>query len=105
MNTLKRPLPLAEELIKSTGLEMTHAYDDLIFAEHNPFLLRFNDKYPDQIFIHFNSECNKSDKIKLLKTMEIKASKIGLKICLSQNFSIKQKVNSEEIEITFEAIL
>lgn len=101
MKTELRSLPIAEQIIKSTGLNMTYPYDDLVFVEHNPFLLRFNDEKPEQIFIHFNKDCYAEDKQKMLNSMERKAFKLGVSLLEKSHYTMKQEDGSEEITLEF----
>ena len=36
-----RPLGVVKQLLEEIGMEITYAYDDLIFIQHNPVLLQF----------------------------------------------------------------
>lgn len=48
-----RPLGILKTLVESLGFEVTHCYEDLIFIEHNAFLLRMEEK-GDQVSLFFN---------------------------------------------------
>lgn len=96
-----RPLPQAEQIIEATGLKMTYPFDDLVFVEHNPFLLRFNDKNSKEIYIHFNVDCEESKKHELIRDMEVKACKIGMVATVDTNYALEQLDGSEEIQIKF----
>lgn len=96
-----RSLPIAEEIIKSTGLQMTYPYDDLVFVEHNPFILRFNNDKPEQFFIHFNKDCYENDKANLLRLMERKAYDLGAQLVTDKNYMLSQKENKQEMELKF----
>ena len=39
-----RPLGIAKEIIRAAGLQVTYTYDDLVFTEHNPVIVQFDDK-------------------------------------------------------------
>lgn len=96
-----RSLPLVEELIKTTGLTMTYPYDDLVFVEHNPFLLRFNDSNINQIFLHFNKDCLLDDKKKILTAIKHKAHKLGVSVIEKGLYNMVQIENTEEIQLKF----
>ena len=36
-----RPLGLVKQLLEEIGIEVTYAYEDLVFVQHNPILLQF----------------------------------------------------------------
>jgi hypothetical protein len=50
-----RPLGILKTLIESLGFEVTHCYEDLIFMEHNAFLLRMEDR-GEAVSLLFNTE-------------------------------------------------
>ena len=52
--TLK-PLGRVKELVESVGMEITYAYDDLVFLQHNAFLLQFGED-DGSIIVHTNEE-------------------------------------------------
>lgn len=96
-----RSLPIAEEIIKATGLQMTYPYDDLVFVEHNAFILRFNEKDPEQFFVHFNRDCFESNKNDLLRVMERRANDLGAVLVNDKLYSLDQKEGTEEMELKF----
>jgi hypothetical protein len=50
-----KPLGKVRELVESAGMAISYAYDDLVFLDHNAFLLQF-DEDGRTVFIHTNSE-------------------------------------------------
>jgi len=96
-----RPLPLAEEVVATTGLKVTFAYEDLVFVEHNAFLIRFNDEKPEQLYLHFNQECDEAEKPKLVRMLEAKAYSLGMQIVKSTNYSMEQIEGAEEFQVVF----
>lgn len=50
-----RPLGIIKTLVESLGYQVTHCYEDLIFFEHNAFLLRMEEK-GEEVSIFFNHE-------------------------------------------------
>jgi hypothetical protein len=103
MNIGARPLPLAEQIVEATGLKVTYPFDDLVFVEHNPFLLRFDDENFNNIYVHFNVDCHEVDKKQLLDIIEKKAHSLGMKAIATRSYTMKQKEGVEEIEIEFSA--
>lgn len=101
MNIEPRALPLAEQIINATGLQLTYPFDDLVFVENNPFLLRFNDKVPSEMYLHFNIDCIKEDALRLEQEMEMKAYKLGISLVKGLTYTMQQKENTEEIELKF----
>ncbi len=54
-----KPLGMVKQIVEEAGMGISYAYDDLIFLEHNSFLLQFSDKDQD-VLIHRNSEADEA---------------------------------------------
>lgn len=52
-----KPLGKLKELVESAGMKISYAYEDLVFLDHNAFLLQFGND-GRTIFIHTNSEAD-----------------------------------------------
>jgi hypothetical protein len=68
-----KPLGIVTNIVESAGMGISYAYEDLVFLEHNAFLLEFtaNDK---ELLIHTNSEAEENgikDSIAKLKTVAV----------------------------------
>lgn len=50
-----RPLGIIKTLMETLGFEVTHCYEDLVFIEHNAFLLRMEAK-GEEVSLLFNTE-------------------------------------------------
>jgi hypothetical protein len=74
-----RPLGTVMELVESLGHEVTYAYEDLVFIEHNDFLLQFTLE-PDTLDLFFNTECSAEESGTLAAKMLTEASNRGLTI-------------------------
>ena len=55
-----RPLGLVKELVESVGMGVAYAYEDLVFLDHNAFLMQFGDD-GRTVFIHTNSEADAAE--------------------------------------------
>jgi len=55
--TEAKPLGKITAILADLGLEVTYAYDDLVFVQHSAFLLQFTDK-PKILKLYTNSECD-----------------------------------------------
>ena len=49
-----RPLGRVKELVESAGMSISYAYDDLVFLDHNGFLMQFGDD-GKTVYVHMNS--------------------------------------------------
>ncbi|MEW6595746.1 MAG: hypothetical protein AB1413_12860 [Thermodesulfobacteriota bacterium] len=54
-----KPLGLVKTIVEEAGMGISYAYDDLVFLEHNSFLLQFTDN-DLEILVHVNSEADES---------------------------------------------
>jgi hypothetical protein len=50
-----KPLGIIKEMLDGIGIEITYAYDDLIFVEHNAFLLQMG-KSGEDVRLYFNTD-------------------------------------------------
>lgn len=54
-----KPLGVVKEIIEDAGMSISYAYEDLVFIEHNAFLLQFTDNN-SKLLIHVNSDADAS---------------------------------------------
>ncbi len=88
---------------QATQLKVTYAYDDLVFIEHNPFLLRFDVEKSDQMFLHFNVDCEDTEVEKLEKALTNVAKKEGMALTKAEPYELFAPKNKYEIEVRFQA--
>ena len=50
-----KPLGTVKTIVEAAGMGISYAYDDLVFLEHNSFLLQFTGN-DHEVTIHLNSE-------------------------------------------------
>jgi len=65
-----RELGLVREALTAAGMDISYAYDDLVFLEHNGFLLQFTDN-PHELLIHVHNRADTdtiSGAVALLRT-------------------------------------
>ncbi len=53
-----RKLGIVREIVETAGMGISHAYDDLVFLDHNAFLLQFTDEN-DKLLLHCNRAADK----------------------------------------------
>lgn len=84
---------------EATGLDLTFAYDDLVFPEHMAFMIQFNDADSNSLFCHFHNDCNPDDKERIFEELSQVATKEKIALENKGRFELKQK--DEEVEIDF----
>ena len=96
-----RPLGEVRDIVQATGLDISYAYDDLVFSDHSAFILRFDNDVDKKLHLYFNSDCNTTES-KVMEGRLIIAGKIsGFEIVCSGLFSVGQLEEKEEIQIKF----
>jgi hypothetical protein len=53
------PLGTVKTIVEAAGMGISYAYDDLVFLEHNSFLLQFTG-HGHEVTIHVNSEADEA---------------------------------------------
>lgn len=69
-----RPLGKVKELVESVGMGLSFAYDDLVFPEHNAFLLQFGEESGSLLF-HANEQAGAGEIEEAFAKLE-KAAKV-----------------------------
>ena len=54
-----KPLGIVKEFVEEAGMSISHVYDDLIFIDHNAFLLQFADN-DSELVLHVNRDADPS---------------------------------------------
>jgi hypothetical protein len=96
--TLK-PLGIVTEIVESSGMGISYAYEDLVFLEHNAFLLQFtaNDK---ELLIHTNSEAEDDEIRDFIGRLKKVAADNGMTFTDGGRYSLTQ-ADDENIRIEF----
>lgn len=101
MSVIFRPLGKVREMVQSIGYDISYAYDDLVFADHSLFIIKFDDENPQNLQLFFNEDCDKLEAQKIEVQLLTEAQKAALNLYRMGAFSINQKTDAEELEITF----
>ena len=94
-----KPLGLVTEIVESAEMGISYAYEDLVFLEHNAFLLEFT-AGDMELLIHINSEAEESeikDSVARLKKMAIEK---GMTFSDGGRYTLTQ-ADDENIRIEF----
>ncbi|MFP4314696.1 MAG: hypothetical protein ACOC24_01190 [Desulfovibrionales bacterium] len=96
MTDHSRHLGVLREIVEALGLEITYAYDDLVFVSHNPFLLQFG----APLGLYFNRQCPPEDADLLEKTLQNEAGSRGVTLQRKGWYAMEQSLE-EEITLRF----
>ena len=94
-----RPLGLITVAVEKMDLEVTHAYEDLVFISHNAFLLRM-DETPEVVHMYFNEESEPELRPEMTKQFGNFAQTQGLCVLTSGTYKMTQRPD-EQIDIHF----
>ncbi len=76
---LERPLGKITALLAGLGLEVTYAYDDLVFVQESAFILQFTeDSKQLKLFIH--TECDPAESNKVAADIVLTLDKAGFTV-------------------------
>ncbi|NTU69026.1 MAG: hypothetical protein HGB02_09160 [Chlorobiaceae bacterium] len=99
MQTQLRPLGIVKEVVEEIGLQVTYAYDDLVFVEHNDFLLQFGND-PSLLHLHFNTECPEDEAVALTAKLIPAAACKGLSMQRKGTYTMDEDEN-DNLRISF----
>ncbi len=89
-------------ILNGTGLEITWAYDDIVFVEHSAYLIRFNDDNTKELLCYFSNDCEPMDQRYILSQLKMAAETEKMTIRHAGNFSFVDHDGEDEIQIAFE---
>ena len=72
-----RPLGTVKEMLEQIGMDISYAYEDLIFLEHNHFLLQFGE-VGEILFFYANVDTADDESVRLFDQVRSVAVKPGL---------------------------
>lgn len=94
-----KPLGIVTEIIESSGMGVSYAYEDLVFLEHNAFLLEFT-ATDTELLIHTNSEAEESEIKDSIAKLKKVAADNGMTFMDGGRYSLTQ-ADDENIRIEF----
>ncbi|GAK51095.1 hypothetical protein U14_02337 [Candidatus Moduliflexus flocculans] len=100
MSVPYRPLGYIREIVASLGLDVTYVYEDLVYVQHNAFLLQMGERGED-VFLYFNTESAPGERDAITEQLR----KIGvtrqLQIQRKGTYTMTQIPDEENIRIEF----
>lgn len=96
---IAKPLGKITALLADCGLEVTYAYDDLVFVQHSAFLLQFT-AAPKSLKMFINTECDPATAADVQKQMLEAHAQSGFSLVPAGYFTISEN-NNETIDLKF----
>jgi hypothetical protein len=75
----ERPLGKITALLADLGLEVTYAYDDLVFVQHSAFMIQFTED-PTKLKLFINTECEPAIANDVAATIVLEFHKAGFDV-------------------------
>lgn len=95
-----KPLGIVKEILESIGIEISYAYDDLVFVNHNAFLLQFADN-KDQIILHVNCETEEDVIQSSITAINNACALRNVELQFGRYYSLKQ-ADGENLRLEFQ---
>jgi len=94
-----KPLGVVKEIVENAGMSISYAYDDLVFLEHNDFLLQFTDN-SNELMLHVNSKADESAMQGDITRLKAEASARRINLRDGRTYTLNQAGN-ENIHLEF----
>jgi len=86
---IEKPLGKITAVLADLDLEVTYAYDDLVFVQHSAFLIQFTQK-PNELKLFTNSECIPEEANEIASTIVLAFDKAGFALEPSGKYTLSQ---------------
>ena len=87
-------------VLDATGLDITYAYDDLVFPEETVFIMQFDDKNTDNIFVHFHEDCEVPARNNVIKVLTKSCEEYKCSLTYKGTFVLDEKGENMNINFT-----
>ena len=94
-----RPLGLVREVVENIGLQVSYAYEDLVFVDHNDFLLQFGATETEVLFYR-NRETVSEEGETVFQRLDRAAGSCGLSLRYSGSYSLREN-DDDTIRLEF----
>ena len=95
-----KPLGILKEMLDGIGLEITYAYDDLIFVEHNAFLLQMGESGED-VRLYFNTDSSVEKRADITNLLKECARQYRFVVDRKGTYSVNQDESKQELQLQF----
>lgn len=84
---------------EATDLDISYAFDDLVFPDHSAFLIQFDDDNVDNYFCYFHQDMIPEEKVKLTENLTMACEMHKCTLTPRGAFNLKQR--GAEVDIEF----
>ncbi len=93
-----RQLGLVRKALAGAGMEISYAYEDLVFLEQNDFLLQFTDN-DQEVLVHTNCDAVEDELADAIALLQRKAKQICLTVLMGKRYRLSQDNDEETIRM------
>ena len=95
-----RDLETVRQIVAAaTKLDISYAYEDLVFPENTAFIIQFDDKNQNNLFCYFHEDCDSESRITLFGNLKKECLQKKCNLKMKGNFVLEQK--NDEVQIQF----
>jgi hypothetical protein len=94
-----KPLNRIQFVLEKLGLKITYAFDNLVFVEHNAFLVKMGERGED-VFVYVNVDANKNEYPVIIEKLIDAGKREELIVTCMGKFKLSDAGN-EQITIEF----
>jgi len=96
-----RPLGIIKDLVEAIGLDISYMYDDLLFIEHNAFLLQMSETDGAMLGLWFNEESTPGERPQILTNLQVEGRKLSLHIEEKGTYTLTGEEEGESFQLEF----
>lgn len=93
------PLGIVKNIVETAGMGISYAYEDLVFLEHNSFLLQFTDS-DKEVLVHINQEADEETVSRDISRLQDVAMSHTMRFLTGKKYTLSQD-DDETIRIDF----
>lgn len=101
MSNFLRPLGIVKEIVEGVGTNISYNYDDLVFIEHNPYLVQFSNETDKVCYVYFNEEIDKGAAVDLTKRLQNEGFKREMDMQIKGYYKMVPNEETKELNIQF----
>ncbi|WP_372653165.1 hypothetical protein [Draconibacterium sp.] len=95
-----RDLEAVRQIVnEATGLDISYAYEDLVFPEHGAFIIQFNEKSTDKLHCYFHEDCIAKDAATIFANLKNETEKRKCELLRGGAYNFEQV--GDNIQIRF----
>ncbi|MFV0439130.1 MAG: hypothetical protein ACK5PS_17250 [Desulfopila sp.] len=96
-----RPLGLVKNIVDQNGLDVTYVYEDLVFIEHNAFLLQMGAESGADLLVWFNTDSDPEAREEIFQGLAMAAQNNGMRARSGGTYTMASEEESDAFQLHF----